>query len=379
MAVNWAFSGQCLSYGPPDGCNVGTGRVFQVYVSQATNHGLTFDEVQFALEYSGVTPKGTPDVSVLDQCDTRTDPYPQPAGKVVAGCTLDPAGTGALAAAFEFTCTQTPTSGHVLTLRNGTGSEETYIQDTDGEKHSAEEADSITVNCLDAPSASMNLNVIGSNASCDDAGDPASCDVDVGDQFTLAVETDNPPADGYAIAATYIEYGGLLYKPAPDDIYTSPLNEGADAEVVWPGSTGYDLRFPFQPTGTEGFVEHAGYDGQPDFAGNLVEIALSCVTAGSFVVELVALDPPTAESGAAFYDYSELIYLNSGDELTINCIAGAPPPTPAPPTPASVGGTSFAPPADRGRGPPLLPSLALAALPFFAVAGGLALRLRARR
>jgi hypothetical protein len=380
MAVNWAFSGECLSYGPLDGCNVGTGRVLQVYVSQSTDHGLTFDEVQFALEYSGVTPKGTPEVFVLSECDTRTDPDPQPAGKVVAGCTLDPAGAGAIAAAFEFTCTQTPSSGHVLTLRNGSGPEETYIQDTGGEKHSAEEPDSITVNCLDAPTAGMDLNVEGPNASCDDALDPTECDVDVGSQLTLAIETSDPPDDGYAEFATHVDYGGLLYKPAgPGGPVYCCHDEGAEAEIFWPDRDESDFRYPIYPTGSEGFIVHSAYGGQPDYAGNLVQLALTCTTAGPFVVELLAYDPPAFLQGASFFTTSgERAYLTGGDAITINCIADSPPPTPVP-TPAPVGGISLYPPVDDGGTPSQSLLLALAAVPLLAAAGRIAVRLRATR
>jgi hypothetical protein len=50
------------------------------------------------------------------------------------------------------------------------------------------------------------------------------------------------------------------------------------------------------------------------------------------------------------------------DSLTINCVAVLPTPTPGPPTPASVGGVSFAPPGDGGANGSAIDTAALLVL-----------------
>jgi hypothetical protein len=386
MIVSGAFSGQCQSYGPPGVCNVGTGRVFRVHVGQSTNHGIVFDAVQLAIEYSGVTPKGTPDLAPVDGCAARTDPAPQPAGKVIASCTIDPYGAGGILATFDFTCTSSPSTGHVITLRNGIGDEETYIQDYLGERHSAEDPDTITIDCIDAPTADMNLNAKGPNASCDVPPDPDECDVAVGAKFTLAVEADNPPVGGFAVYTTWIEWDGLLYNAVPISLPGPPYY----SENVWP-ALAYDLRLPFDPGGFAGIVIHSGEGGDPGYAGNLVQLSMTCIDPGTFDVDLIAADPPLIPTGSLFTNLnSETVYVNSSDQLTINCIEGGPAdtPTPAPatPTPASppaspvsVGGVGSYPNvggASASNGWLLLAGIASAA----AIAGlGIAARRRVRR
>ncbi|MCH8064959.1 MAG: dockerin type I repeat-containing protein [Chloroflexi bacterium] len=173
-----------------------------------------------------------------------------------------------------------------------------------------------------------------------------ACTVSTGDKFTLAVEIEVAPADGYILAQTWIDFGiQLTYNPAV---------ARAD-EIVWPDC----LAFTAVRSETDTSVAHGCLSGlvpplsPSTYIGNFVELSFTCSSGPSSTeLRLVPLgESPADTSGTAFaVRVSDPAaptnpIVPSVRDLTVQCTAptatatGTLPATPASsatPTPAGV-------------------------------------------
>ncbi len=130
----------------------------------------------------------------------------------------------------------------------------------------------------------MALSVAGAGASCDAASEPTECWLPAGGDFTLAVEVIEAPEPSYIGVQSYVVYDGLTYNPTAS----------AEDEFAWPDADGLIVRFPGEPTGTEGTVKHgAATANTPPFPestheGGLLELSFTCpADTQSFEVALI--------------------------------------------------------------------------------------------
>ena len=137
----------------------------------------------------------------------------------------------------------------------------------------------------------------------DEAGDTVchssvdvGCDLQVGSDFTLAVDAFAVPENGYVLMQTFIDYGGdLIYNRVGS----------AEDEIVWPDAV-LALRNDSMP----GLILHGGMTGflpplpVSHYEGIFVEISMSCSAgeSSSNVTLLPAGDPVASTSGAAFQE-----------------------------------------------------------------------------
>lgn len=193
-----------------------------------------------------------------------------------------------------------------------------------------------------AATASAQLVVKTDAVPCPPSSTADYCVPNNGQAFLLGVDLVKAPAAGYIAVQTEIVYGSLVYKPAAS----------ADLETTWPDELSA-FRSPGSPTGLEGTVNHAMPYADPGpitvishYEGNLVEITIHCTGGAStgHVIELVPVGASNTDASALQVDANTVIPLS--DSITIDCVGHFFPPTPVPPTPASVGGISFAPPSD---------------------------------
>jgi hypothetical protein len=186
--------------------------------------------------------------------------------------------------------------------------------------------------------------------------------IPAGGAFTLSTVLTGVPEFGYYGFYTHIDYAGLTYKPT-SDLYD---------EIVWPDVI-FAGRVPDSPSGTEGSIEHgatkltAPLDSPSFYAGALVELTLNC-TSGSSTGNVIDLLPDVSSVTIIVGPSPVAEQIALSDAITVDCIQQAPTPTPVPPTPASVGGVSFAPPGSGGRGDGFVDTAALLVLATGAVA-----------
>ena len=137
----------------------------------------------------------------------------------------------------------------------------------------------------------------------DEAGDSVchssadvGCDLQIGSDFTLAVDAFAVPENGYVLMQTFIDYGGdLIYNRVGS----------AEDEIVWPDSA-LAVRDDSRP----GIILHGGLTGflpplpVSHYEGVLVEISMSCsAEESSTEVRLLPYgDPNALTSGAAFVE-----------------------------------------------------------------------------
>ena len=144
---------------------------------------------------------------------------------------------------------------------------------------------------------------------CDDPVQPTVCTVPLGAAFLLSVSIIDAPDAGYTALQSKIDYGSLVYTPRP-----------VAEEDFWP--SGFFVRTPSSPTGTEGVVAHTGVNFSTTFyTGKIVEIILTCsATLGSFVINMI---PYSAGDtfGAGFKVGASNVPAKTAP-LTVNC--GAP-------------------------------------------------------
>ena len=168
----------------------------------------------------------------------------------------------------------------------------------------------------------MILNIKGGN--CDDALEPTTCAVVVGNTFMLSVDAIRIPPDGYRLMQTHIDYGpNLTYKEQPTLV-----------EIVWP-----DISAPSAASGSGGLgphqVAHVAWTGftppilVSTFVGNLVEMQMTCPPDPSANdVQLLAWgDAAAGAFGSVFLDPDSNEVVPAVGSLTIDCV---PPPTPTP-------------------------------------------------
>jgi hypothetical protein len=323
---------------PYNECHAPAGGTFPVSLYMQTTPDLAWEYAQFSLTFEGVTAKEDPSFAgIPEECDepANVDVDVQP-GSVVLGCTVPTPTQGVLVAHVLFNCTETVSHDNEITLRVGVGDDDSYVVDGFGDRHSeATQEESMFIDCVEPDRADMHLEVTGGDAVCDSLPAPTACDVAVGDSFSVAVATGDPPDDGYFGFTTVLLYGDLQYKAAPDDPDTFPFNEGWEVEAVWPGAD-YGGRDPFYDlTGKEGWVEHAAYGAAGDYTGSLVVLSMTCQQSGATAISLVAFDYPT--DGARFYRPEGIdpasgyvTFLYEDDTIAINCLG-----------PQAVGGVSL--------------------------------------
>ncbi len=216
------------------------------------------------------------------------------------------------------------------------------------------------------PEACMALTV-KSGGTCADA----ACTVSNGEEFTLAVEIEVAPADGYRAAQTWIEFGSDL---------TYNLADATVDEIVWP-----DCAAAFRSVGPGTAVLHAcitGITNPPPstYVGNFVELLFTCSSGPSSTeLRLVPFgEPPANTSGTAFAEpdpFSNWI-VPSVRDLTVHCVAPTATPTgtlPATPassaTPMPTGGATATPSGTPVGTPAATPTGGPTATPTFTTAG----------
>ena len=320
----------CNTVPGQDECSVPVGGMFQVRFLMQKGADVQWEYVRFSLDYAGVASKDNPELYAPDVCsepaNVSIDAQP---GSLAFDCTLSSPSNVTVGAFADFNCTATPSLANEIRLFVGTGDGDSYIVDEFGERHSeAAEVRSMFIDCVEPQRADMHLEIEGGDALCDLPDEPTECDVPVGGSFTFAVATDDPPSSGYDFVGTEVLYAGLRYNPAPDDPSSSPFpDEGANAEMVWPfgpgGMQGIGaLREPFPPSGEEGYVRHGRSGGEPNYAGNLLELTMTCEQAGTFPVTVTSERYPDRPKGSLFI-FSDVntvkILLNSEDTVQIHC------------------------------------------------------------
>jgi hypothetical protein len=334
MSASSGLGSYCTSWpgSPWDECSAPVSGMFSVQLVMQTMD-VSYRYVQFAIEYSGVTSKDDPYWFGPDDClSTNMDAQ---AGSLLVGCTVGDMPSAVGEVAFNFNCTDMPSSNNEIKLLVGLGDGESHIRDASSIRHSDQTGvESMFVDCVVPPTADMHLEMKGGDAVCDSTSNPTACTVTPGGTFLVGIATDSPPPPGYTGFQTELLYSGLQYNPPPDDLQTYPFpDEGAEQEVVWPNFT-YAAREPFGSiTGTEGYVLHYADGGDQDYAGNLVELSMTCAQPGQFPITLTSYNYPDRNDGSQFYavtsgdNQDNAVRLNSEDTIDITCLA---PPTPTP-------------------------------------------------
>ena len=170
------------------------------------------------------------------------------------------------------------------------------------------------------------------DAQCD-SRTQAICKLDEGTPFTLHIVPSVIPAGGYYSWQAQIEYGSLLYKPAPTSCSSKPID---CPEVKWDQSD-IVVRAPAAPTGKEGQV---GFAAASSFlcpcplslqTTAFVNLQFNCARndqAGQGHGNLVRLvDFNESPSGAQFVsaDHAiETINVPNVSDLTIECVVPLP-------------------------------------------------------
>jgi hypothetical protein len=137
--------------------------------------------------------------------------------------------------------------------------------------------------CMTAKNAAGQQGLLG----CDSSSEPTECTAAIGVPFALTLESAGLPAAGYIGFQTEAYLGGLASKP----------RASCGAEVVWP-----DRGSCASNSGPAGQVLHAAISsgGLPStYQGGVVQIDVTCPTAGTFDVALAAW--PSSIDGAAYY------------------------------------------------------------------------------
>ena len=318
----------CSTNPPISGCSVPVGGTFKAeFFMQKWD--VNWEYVQFSMDFSGVTSKENvqflyPDESDGPDCtDLANVDIQAQAGSLIISCTQSASSNFLVGAAVDFNCTETPSIDNEIRLFIGTGDGDSYLVDEFGERHSrATEVKSMFIDCVEPKRADMHLEIEG-DALCDLPDEPATCSVTVDGSFTVVVATDDPPSGGYDFVKTEVLYAGLRYNPAPNDTSTFPQDEGAEAEMVWPDDYS-TLREPhrFVLTGNEGFIRHGGSGSDSNYAGNLLELSMTCQQAGTFPVTLTSLSYPERPDGSLFSGGAGIVLLNSEDSVSITCVDG---------------------------------------------------------
>ncbi len=149
------------------------------------------------------------------------------------------------------------------------------------------------------PPGSMSLAIDGPSVVCDVAA--ASCEVGLGQEFTVTASLDSLPLDpatqqpaAYAGLQTYVFYGGLTYKP------TAVVAD----EIAWPESA-LPVRSPASPGGQERFAAHGDVTGTSpplppsSHTGALVSLTFTCASEeAAFDIALLPYDPIARPLGA---------------------------------------------------------------------------------
>ncbi len=165
--------------------------------------------------------------------------------------------------------------------------------------------------------SAMHLTVEGGD--CDQPERPANCTVVVGTSFTLSVNASVAPANGYILAATYVDFG--------DDLIYGPAEEPVD-EVVWPDCVPAVL---ISGRDNPGFVNHGCISGLTEpvasmHIGALVDLSFTCSSEpSSTLVELLPYNDPVAgTSGTLFVEFgSNIQIVPELGNLTIDCVSPA--------------------------------------------------------
>lgn len=209
----------------------------------------------------------------------------------------------------------------------------------------------------------MALTASGEGVSC--SGD--SCTVPLGGAFTLIVEVVEPPASGYIVVQTFVDYGLYLYDAENNEDNFGPGNCGnavddgndglidrvdsecldlqityqaagsAGAELVWPDIGAPETALRTQLFG--GTVNHSGLTALipplpvSRFTGPIVQLAFTCTDSASETdVKLLPLgDELALGNGSGFVQPDGVTQVPAkADPLTIECarVAATPQPTP---------------------------------------------------
>ncbi len=166
--------------------------------------------------------------------------------------------------------------------------------------------------------AAMSLSVSGCS------GD--ECDLDLGESFTLTVNVDAAPAEGYVLVQSFIDYG-------PDLTYN--MTDTAGEEVTWPDVIpDVVVRDSIAPN----TVLHGGLTGVipplplSTYEGSVFELAMECSdTFSSNNVQLLPEGDPVAGTSGALLtgDNGEQIFPKVAS-VTVNCGEAPPEPTATP-------------------------------------------------
>ena len=186
----------------------------------------------------------------------------------------------------------------------------------------------------------MALAIEGNGVSCE----AATCYVPLDGDFTVAIQTDGPPAAGYIAVQTNLFYGGLVYN----------VTESLDDENVWPDNR-LPVRFPAEPSAEGRSVAHGGLTSVTSpfiistFEGDLVRLSMTCSSEEeTFLVALLAYDKVANPLGSTYSledqttvpvevqsvmsldpnDQGEVQELPVGDVIDVSC--GGSPPTATP-------------------------------------------------
>ncbi len=165
--------------------------------------------------------------------------------------------------------------------------------------------------------SAMHLTIEGGD--CDQPERPTSCNVLVGTSFTLSVNASVAPANGYILAATYVDFG--------DDLIYGPAEEPVD-EVVWPDCEPAVL---ISHQDNPEVISHGCISGLIEpvastHVGNLVDLSFTCsVEPSSTLVELLPYNDPVAgTSGTLFVEFgTNLKLVPELGNLTIDCVPPA--------------------------------------------------------
>ena len=210
----------------------------------------------------------------------------------------------------------------------------------------------------------MALRIEGADVSCD----ATSCDVPLGGDFTVAIETAGPPSEGYIAVQTNLYYGGLIYN----------ATASGEDENVWPDNN-LPVRFPSEPDAEARAAAHGGLTSIASpftvstFAGDLVVLSMSCTSENqTYTIALLAHEAGTNPLGSTYSledqttvsvqvqsrmlldpnNQGEVQELPVADAINVNCGAGGDGPDILTPLPPGNGNGPPPPPGEETLPPP---------------------------
>lgn len=177
--------------------------------------------------------------------------------------------------------------------------------------------------------ASLSLSVSGCDSDV--------CNLDTGESFTLTVNADDAPNDGYVLVQTFIDYGSNL---------TYNMADAAADEVVWPDVSSDVI---VRDSIADGTMLIGGLTGVvpplpvSTYEGPVFELSFTCSDSYSSteIMQVPSGTAPAGTSGATFSNADGQSVVPKVSNVTVNCGEA---PTPGP----TEGGPTALPPTGSG-------------------------------